>query len=74
MNIAEKIIDKDSKPDRAPKQGKDDFLIQSRNQANPSLARPEDFQPISEEVEFSGHCGDTSEEYDQLLKAGPLGH
>ena len=59
--MAQKIITKaEPKPDKAPRQGKDDLVILSHNQENPRDAKPEDFQPISEEKEFSGQCGHSS--------------
>jgi hypothetical protein len=67
-----KILDKEKRlPEKAPRQGKNDVVVQSHNQANPRDAKPEDFQPISEELEFSGQCGDSEKEYAELLKAGP---
>jgi hypothetical protein len=67
-----KILQKEKRlPDKAPRQGKNDLLVQSHNQANPRDARPEDFEPITEELEFSGACGNTPAEYKKLLEVGP---
>jgi hypothetical protein len=52
---------------------KDQLLELSPNQESPRDARPEDFEPESDQIEFSGSCGDTPREYNELLKAGPTG-
>jgi hypothetical protein len=44
--MATSIIEKEKLPDKSPKQGKDDLLVLSHNQAHPGDAKPEDF-PIS---------------------------
>jgi len=50
---------------------KDELIELSHNQQTPGDARPEDFEPESEELEFSGSCGDSQREYRELLKEGP---
>ena len=52
---------------------KDELIELTPNQQAPRDARPEDFKPQSEEIEFSGSCGDTPREYRELLKEGPRG-
>ena len=50
---------------------KDELIELSHNQQTPGDAKPTDFEPESEELEFSGACGDTQREYRELLKEGP---
>jgi hypothetical protein len=50
---------------------KDQLLELSPNQESPRDARPEDFEPESEQIEFGGACGDSQREYQELLKQGP---
>jgi hypothetical protein len=50
---------------------KDELIELSPNQQSPRNARPEDFEAESEQIEFSGACGDTPREYRELLKEGP---
>jgi hypothetical protein len=52
---------------------KDEVIELSHNQQTPGDARPEYFVPISEELEFSGSCGDSQREYRELLREGPKG-
>jgi hypothetical protein len=40
----------------------------SPSQEGPRLAAPEDFEPISEELEFGGACGDSKSEYRKLTR------
>ena len=50
---------------------KDQLLELSPNQESPRDAKPTDFEPQTEEIEFGGACGDTQREYRELLKEGP---
>jgi len=50
---------------------KDELIELTPNQQAPRDARPEDFEPESEQLEFGGACGDNQREYKDLLKQGP---
>ena len=52
--------------------GKDELIELSHNQQSPRDAKPTDFEPESEQLAFSGQCGDTQREYNELLKEGPM--
>jgi hypothetical protein len=49
---------------------KDRLIELSPNQQTPGDAKPTDFEPQTEEIEFGGACGDTPREYRELLKEG----
>jgi hypothetical protein len=52
---------------------KDELIKLSHNRQTPGDARPEDFEPESEQLEFSGACGDSHREYNELLQGGSGG-
>jgi len=60
-------------PHRKVGDGKDHKKIElSWQQLTPGDAKPEDFVPISEELEFGGACGDTPEEYERDTCGGRM--
>ena len=53
--------------------GKDELIKLTANQESPRDAKPTDFEPESEQIEFGGACGDSQREYNELLKVGRRG-